>query len=86
MRQLAVALGVNLNTISKVYQNMQHDGYLVSQRGKGLFVTDLSHANKTLADDALNLMASEFVSKCQRSGMTPEDIVDLVRKVSGASN
>ena len=38
MRELAVNLGVNYNTISKVYRDIERDGYITSVRGKGTFV------------------------------------------------
>ena len=38
VRELAVDLGINYNTVSKVYQDIERDGYIVSKRGKGTFV------------------------------------------------
>ncbi len=40
VRELAVDLGVNYNTVSKVYQDIERDGYIVSKRGKGTFVAE----------------------------------------------
>ncbi|MEI3231952.1 MAG: GntR family transcriptional regulator [Gordonibacter pamelaeae] len=40
VRELAVDLGINYNTVSKVYQDIERDGYIVSKRGKGTFVAD----------------------------------------------
>ena len=34
MRELAVNLGVNYNTISKVYRDIERDGYITSVRGE----------------------------------------------------
>ena len=33
VRELAVDLGINYNTVSKVYQDIERDGYIVSKRG-----------------------------------------------------
>ena len=38
VREMAVDLGINYNTVSKVYQDIERDGYIVSKRGRGTFV------------------------------------------------
>ena len=38
MRDMAVSLNINYNTVCKVYNDMEDDGYLVSRRAKGTFV------------------------------------------------
>ena len=40
VREMAVDLGINYNTVSKVYQDIERDGYIVSKRGRGTFVHD----------------------------------------------
>ena len=35
VRELAVDLGVNYNTVSKVYQDIERDGYIGSRRSRG---------------------------------------------------
>ena len=79
MRQLSVQLQVNLNTISKVYQSLQQDGYIVSKRGKGLYVADLSRANPDAVDFVGRTLAEEFIWRCRTGGLSSEEIVDLVR-------
>src|SRR5512132_4095812 len=40
VRQLAVALRINANTVSKVYSNLERSGALETRRGVGTFVAD----------------------------------------------
>lgn len=79
MRQLSVQLQVNLNTVSKVYQNLQQDGFIASKRGKGFYVADLSKANAAAADFAGRALAEEFIWRCRSGGLSSEEIVELVR-------
>lgn len=79
MRQLAVELQVNMNTISKVYQDLQKDGFLISHRGKGLFVADVSQANSSIIEDDYRALTEEYVRRCLSSGMLKDEIIDLVR-------
>src|SRR5215831_17649035 len=40
MRQVAVALKIDLNTVQRAYAELERDGVLSKQRGVGTFVTD----------------------------------------------
>src|SRR5262245_37232943 len=40
VRELAVALGINSNTVARVYRELQRDGWLVLRRGIGTFVSE----------------------------------------------
>ena len=40
MRQVAVALRIDLNTVQRAYAELERDGVLSKQRGVGTFVTD----------------------------------------------
>ena len=39
VRQLASKLGINPNTVSKAYQELEQQGYLYTLKGKGCFVS-----------------------------------------------
>lgn len=38
VRQLAVDVRINVNTVSRVYQEVERDGFIRTQQGKGTFV------------------------------------------------
>src|SRR5438093_7728651 len=40
MRQVAVALKIDLNTVQRAYAELERDGVLSKQRGVGTFVTE----------------------------------------------
>lgn len=40
VRSLASELGVNPNTVSKAYSELEEQGYLYSEKGKGCFIAD----------------------------------------------
>ncbi len=44
VRDMAVELAVNPNTIAKAYQDLERDGIIETPRGKGSFVADRDHA------------------------------------------
>lgn len=43
VRELAVELAVNPNTIAKAYQELERDGVIETPRGKGSYVADREH-------------------------------------------
>lgn len=49
VRGLAVELGINANTVSRVYHDLQQQGLLRLERGVGTFV-DRPRSEPTLAD------------------------------------
>lgn len=80
VRQLAVDLTVNVNTVQRALAEMITEGTIVSQRGKGNFVTEdqarLAQLKETLVMSqlaqvyrqlhALNLSDAEIVASLQR--------------------
>lgn len=44
VREMAVELAVNPNTIAKAYQELERDGVIDTPRGKGSYVADREHS------------------------------------------
>lgn len=80
MREMAVELGINYNTVSKVYQDIERDGYIVSKRGRGTFVHDGYRANGDAACNVADSLADAFIQQCRELGMPRKDIVGLVER------
>jgi DNA-binding transcriptional regulator YhcF (GntR family) len=57
VRELAVTLEVNPNTVMRTYEFLQGREIIVNQRGVGLFVSDTAHQS------ALNYRKDEFIEK-----------------------
>lgn len=79
VRELAVKHGVNYNTISKVYQSLERDGFIVTQRGKGAFVAEIGNEEDDPVGSAAYL-ADDFIGQCRRLGLSSEEIVCLVKE------
>lgn len=78
VRELSVRLGVNYNTINKVYQDLERDGYIFTKRGRGTYVSDLKNVDLSSIDDEVEALAVDFVQQALAKGMSSEDIHDLV--------
>ena len=79
MRDMAVSLNINYNTVCKVYNDMEDDGYLVSRRAKGTFVSrlpeDMSRASE------VEELAKEFIRQCREMGVEGDEVSDRVARV-----
>lgn len=78
VRELSVQLGVNYNTVNKVYQDLERDGYIYTQRGRGTYVSDLKGVKLSVVDGDVEALAIDFVQQALTRGMSAEDIHDLV--------
>ena len=74
VREMAVGLGINYNTVSKVYQDIERDGYIVSKRRLGAFVADVSDKPGVSAEVTAEIVTAEYLKRCQELGMSLEDI------------
>jgi GntR family transcriptional regulator len=80
VRELAVSLTINPNTIQRAYRELEQEGYIVSVPGKGSFVAHGGGARAArLAElrEKLSALAAEFeavgVSRAEMADMLKED-------------
>ena len=74
VRGLAADVEVNYNTVSKVYQSLEEDGYIVSKRRQGAFVADVSDKPGVSANVMAEAVTAEYLQRCQELGLSLEDI------------
>lgn len=76
VRQLAVDLSINPNTVVRAYKELEIRGFLTTQQGTGTFIT----MQKVQKDEAqhherLTRMVSEFVARVSAEGYTVHEIM-----------
>ena len=80
VRALAVDLGLNANTVARVYRDLQREGVLELKRGVGTFVS--SGAGRALSPrnwNALTKSADALIRKARDGGMTAKELAQFVR-------
>lgn len=80
VRELSVQLGVTYNTINKVYQDLERDGFIFTRRGKGSYVAERTAYEALDIDDEVEALATDLVGRAFEKGMEADDLVDLVRE------
>ena len=80
MRQLAVDLAINPNTVMRAYRELELGGLLETHQGTGTFIANKKlEKNSPERDRQLGQMAGEFAARAGAAGFTVEDLIDRLR-------
>jgi GntR family transcriptional regulator len=85
VRQLAVDLSVNLNTVAKAYREMEIRGIVETHQGTGTFVAERSQGKKTgERRRALARLVDGFLSQSMSHGFSADEVAEaLMDRVAG---
>ena len=76
VRQLAVDLAINPNTVLRAYRELEIRGVLDTQQGTGTFIADRKIVvDETERGRALQQLVSEFVARAGAGGFTVQDLI-----------
>jgi GntR family transcriptional regulator len=86
VRQVAVDLSINPNTVVRAYRELEIRGVLETQQGTGTFI---SH-QKVKRDDVerqrqLNQLVGEFVARAGAAGFTIDELLEQLRERQNGS-
>lgn len=76
IRELAVEISINFNTVNKAYLSLQSDGYLKSIRGKGMFVADPLPGSESGPAEDLEAVLDDCLHACKSMGLTYEEAAE----------
>lgn len=82
VRQVAVDLAINPNTVLRAYREMEIRGLLDSQQGTGTFIADRKvEYSKDDRERLLGQLTSEFVSRAGAAGFTLKQLIRALREL-----
>ena len=82
VRQLAVDLAINPNTVMRAYRELELGGLLETHQGTGTFISDKKPEKKTVERERqLSQMAGEFAARAGAAGFTLEELIDRMREL-----
>ncbi len=77
VRQLAVDLSVNPNTVIRAYREMEIEGVLDTQQGSGTFVSNRRpEIDKLERQRMLDQIVNEFLARASDYGFTLDEVVE----------
>lgn len=78
VRELALAVQTNPNTVQRALQELERENILYSERGKGRFVTKNEWVIESLNQNKLNEVMSEYLEKMASIGFDgPQAVAKL---------
>ena len=86
VRQLAVDLEINPNTVVRAYKELEIRGLIDTHHGTGTFIgnhkvkrSDMEHQRQ------LNQIVSDFVARAGSAGFTVEELIEQLQELHGDS-
>jgi GntR family transcriptional regulator len=87
VRQLAVDLAINPNTVMRAYRELELTGAIETQQGTGTFLTDAKvEQSRAERDKQLDRLVAEFVARAGREGFTVKELRSRLKEVQESGN
>jgi len=81
VRELAVSLNINANTVARVYADLEGEGYLSRRRGVGTFAVD-PHS-QTVRDVPGRAQLAETLRQLKNLGYNPRQVLEMTAELLG---
>ncbi len=83
VRQLAVELTINPNTVSRVYLELEREGLVSTRQGKGTFVAERSAPNNGEEERQSKLHETilRALTEAVESGFSPEEVRQALQAI-----
>ncbi|MCL2088060.1 MAG: GntR family transcriptional regulator [Oscillospiraceae bacterium] len=86
IRDMAINLKVNANTVGRVYQEMERMGLILSKRGTGYFFTEDSGMKEKVRGSMAEESINRFLDEMQDLGFKDKQILDEIKKQTERRN
>jgi GntR family transcriptional regulator len=84
MREVAVSLRIDLNTVQRAYGELEREGLLTLVRGRGTFVAEAPPATNQKSD--AQALAARVAAQTQASGVALDDLIAALRALQGQAS
>ena len=85
VRQLAVELRVNPNTVQQAYRELERDGVIYTRRGQGSFVASRAEPAEERTE-LLRDVARRMLQEGYRHGFTAQELADALEREANHTN
>jgi GntR family transcriptional regulator len=77
VKDVSTGLAINPNTVLKAYRELEYQGLVAAQPGRGTFVTGTLDGGSLAVQEPLRRELSRWLTKARRSGLDEESIEAL---------
>ncbi|MBN9546175.1 MAG: GntR family transcriptional regulator [Alphaproteobacteria bacterium] len=82
MREVAVSLAVDLNTVQRAYAALEEDGLVTMVQGRGSFVADPAPPSRSRSAE-IRTLAAKVAAQAQAAGVSLDELAEALRHLSG---
>lgn len=75
IRELAVASRVSVITVKRAYQELENEGVIVTQQGKGSFVASVENLGSRLKEQKMEEHLQNAINLARSQGISPADLL-----------
>ncbi|MEW4023810.1 GntR family transcriptional regulator [Bacillus siamensis] len=80
VREMAVQMKVNPNTIQRTYSEMERLGIVETRRGQGTFIAERPDLKEELKDRLTKDVFKRFIQEMAELGLSPEEMLDGIKQ------
>jgi len=77
-RDFSTELGINFNTVARVYKEMEMEEILFTRRGLGTFITETTEKIDCLRYEMAKKQIDAFIKGMSQIGYTKEDMIKFI--------
>jgi GntR family transcriptional regulator len=81
MRQVAVALRIDLNTVQRAYAELEKEGILTMVRGRGSFVAQAPPPPRGRQAET-RALAAQVAAQARAQGIAPDELAEALKKLA----
>ncbi len=83
VREMAVTMGVNPNTIQRTYSELERMNIVETRRGQGTFVCENTEMLLQIRESMQNEIIKSFVNQMEEIGIKKRQMITLLQKYIG---
>lgn len=82
VRQLAIELKVNWNTVARAYRLLDEAGLISTQQGRGTFIwaTPSDETTRLIRQQTLEGLTQRYLAEAARLGVSPQEVLRFFQK------
>lgn len=84
MREVAVALRIDLNTVQRAYAELEREGILTLARGRGTFVAEAPRPRDRRSE--IRAFAAKVAAQAQAQGISVTDLTEALASLRGRAS
>lgn len=77
-RDFAQEIGLNFNTVARVYKELEMENIVYTKRGLGTFITDSTDIIENIRSEMARNLLDNFIDGMLKIGYSHDDIINLI--------